>query len=54
MLLVLLELVFVGLVVAGVAMLSVPAAFITAGVLGVLVFERAAIPARPRRERGEQ
>ena len=42
--LVALEVVFVALIVAGVAMMHVPAALILAGVLGVLAVERASTP----------
>lgn len=42
-LILLLEIVFVGLIVAGVALVYVPAAFVLAGVAGVLACERGAV-----------
>lgn len=52
-LLILLEVVCVGLVVAGLALIYVPAAFIVAGLAGVLVCERWS-PALAARSAGER
>ncbi|MEV6437245.1 hypothetical protein [Streptomyces anulatus] len=48
-----LEIVFVLTALAGVAMWSLPAALLTAGVLGVLAVERAQAARPPAKQKGE-
>lgn len=49
-----LEVTFLGLVVAGVALIYPPAAFILTGAMGVVVCERSAVVAENRRRRAER